>query len=733
MDLIYFIKVLFRKKWIIMGIALLAVIAAFFFKLSSKELYVSMAQYSTGFTAEKVRLTDGSAGVDMYAADVKFSNVIETFKSPRVINSIGYKLLLHDLQNPDKAYRKLAKKQVESDLYKKVNKDTAIQRIQDALLQNRQLASATTSERELIEYFELYGYDYESLLNYMVIERVGRTDYLDIYFRSENPFLSALVVNAMGQEFLNYYKSLSSQRTEESAEGIKKIVTTQQSKIDSLSKRLYSEKVRQGSIDPVSLSTSAMETVKELETKLAEEKSKQNEHANRKKYLTERLAQLEAGNTGTTVSSDEIIRLTNKKNSLVAELARKGGNDPALEQQINDLRSEINIKSSKVGNSNNAAKAKDIADLKIAISEEDALLMAANSTIADYSSRIRKYTGLANTAPVGSDVTISAIQSKLDLENAQLGMVMEKYTQAEGLVRDDPTTNFIQTGIGQPAIGPESKKTLLTMIVAGMSMGFLSAVIFLLMEVFDPRVKTPSIFRRHVKIPLINTINKVSMKHASEQEIVMNDYEGKKYGKEILFKNNIRKLRFELIKGTDKAFLFTSTQNGSGKSTVIDALAISLVMSKKKVLVIDLNFNNNSITRKYNPSVLIQQIAGKLNLGTSLSNQSIWSKTEVEGLCVIGCESGNITPSEALYNLDFKAFVEKLKEHFDFILIEGAALNHFADSQELALYVDAVLTIFSANNIFSSADEKSVKFISALGSKNKGTILNAVQLENINY
>ena len=733
MDLIYFLKVLFRKKWIILALSFLAIVAAFFFKLSKQELYVSQAQYSTGFTAEKVRMIDGSAGVDMYAADVKFSNVIETFKSPRVINAIGYKLLLHDMQDSNKAYRTITKKQKESDLFKAVNKDSAKVKIQDALNHNRQLSSATTNDRILIEYFQLYGYDYESLMDALTIERVGRTDYLDIYFRSENPYLSAVVVNAMGQEFLNYYRGLSSQRTEESAEGIKKIVTAQQSRIDSLGKKLYNEKVKQGSIDPVSLSTSAMETVKELETKLAEEKSKQNEHLNRKKYLQDRLNVLEAGSNSGSVSSEEIIRLTNKKNDLVAELARKGGDDAALERQINDLRTEINIKSSRVGGGNNAAKNKEIIDTKMAISEEDALLQAANSTIADYTSRIRKYTGMANTAPVGSDVIISGMQSQLDLELAQLGIMKDKFTQAEGLVKDDPTTNFIQTGIGQPAIGPESKKTLLTMIVAGMSMFFLSSVIFLLMEVFDPRVKTPSIFKKHIKLPLVNTLNRIPLKAASEQEIVLNDYTGKKYTREVLFKNNMRKLRFELLKSTDKVYLFTSTQQGVGKSTVIDALAASLVMSNKNVLIIDLNFGNNSITRKYNPGTLIQKIAGKLNLGTSLSNQKIWSKTNMEGLSVIGCESGNLTPSEALHNVDIALFLEKLKEHFDFILIEGAALNDFADSQELAVYADAVFTIFSANDALSAADEKSVKFIATLGSKSKGIVLNNVLKENINY
>lgn len=718
-----------------MGLSFFAVVAAFFILLNKKELYLSQAQYSTGFTAEKVRLVDGTSGIDIYTADVKFNNAIETFKSPKVITMISYKLLLHDLTNPDKAYRKLSQKNAQSDLARAVNKDTAIRKLQQMITQNTLLGSETSADKALIEYFKLWGYDYDTMLKNMVIERVGRTDYLDIRFWSENPNLSALVVNSMGQEFLNYYKSLSSQRTEENAEGIKKIVSAQQERVDSLGKRLYSEKMKQGSIDPVSLSTSAMETVKELETRLAEEKSKQNEHLNRRKYLTERLNNLQAGNTGGVAGSskEEIVRLTNRKNDLVAQLAAKGGSDAIIEKQIADLRAEINSKSSSGGNKNSAGRQKEIDNLSMQISEEEALLNAANSTIADYTSRIRKYTGMANAAPVGSDVMIQGIQSKLAIENAQLGIVMEKYSQAEGLVRDDPTTNFIQTAVGQPALGPESKKTMITMAVSGMSMFFLSSVIFLLLEIFDPRVKTPTLFRKQVPMNLVNILNAAPLRKASAQEIILNDYEGKKYAREVLFKNNIRKLRYELLNSPHKIFLFTSTQERAGKTTVLEALASSLVLSKKKVLIIDLNFAHNSITTTHNPAVLIQDIASKIKYDKPLNTQNLWSNSEQQGLSVIGCEPGNFTPSEILYNIDIDAFFNLLKDEFDFILLEGAALNDFADSRELATYAEEVYTVFSANAPVGHADEKSIKFLTSLGAKNKGTVLNNVLKENINF
>ena len=74
-----------------------------------------------------------------------------------------------------------------------------------------------------------------------------------------------------------------------------------------------------------------------------------------------------------------------------------------------------------------------------------------------------------------------------------------------------------------------------------------------------------------------------------------------------------------------------------------------------------------------------------------------------------------------------------LKDEFDFILIEGAALNDYADSQELASFAEEVFTVFSASSSISHADDKSIKFIATLGEKNKGTILNNVLKENINF
>ena len=724
MEVLYFLKVLYRKKWIILGLSLLAAILTLLLIIKKQPLYVSTAQYSTGFTTEKLRLADGSSAIDIYTIEVKFDNVIATITSPQVINYVGYSLLLHDLTDTANAFTKLGPKQMQTPYYREMQPDTAKRILLNKLAKNELLKSDVHKERVLIEYFKLYGYDYKSIMQNLMVHRVDRTDYLDISYQSTNPELAAVVVNKVGDEFLNYYKTLNSKRTSESAENINSMIDNQQRKVDSLNKLLINEKISQGSFDPLSRSSTAMETVSSLESKLADEKGKYNEHSNRVVYLKARLNSLSAGSNSGTNNNAEVVRLTKQKDDLTKELARKGGNDPVLQQQISDLRAEIVLKSNS---GSSKSKSKDEIDkITREINEEEAMMNAAASTISDYTASIRKYSGMTNVS-VGSDVKMDVIRSQLDIENKQLISVKDKYTQVQGLSKDDPTVNFIQTRVGQPAPEPQSKNTLISGILSGFAVFFLLSVLFIFLEIFDSSIKLPSVFGKLTKMKTASILNALKFKKHSASNIMLGQAKPTR-GNE-LFKNNIRKLRFELLNSSKSIFLFTSTQPHTGKSTVLEALASSLLLSNKKVLVLDLNFSHNTLTEKYSSRVFIEDFAGSRGINPAQIKNA---QTEHEGLYVIGCKGGNTTPSEELHNLDMKAFLDSLKQEFDFVLIEGAAMNNYADSKEIAVYAEGVFTVFAADNRLSPTDYSALKYITENSAKNFGAILNKVNTDNIN-
>src|SRR5437763_11760078 len=111
--------------------------------------------------------------------------------------------MLHDLGSAD-AFRGLTKKDQESPFYKSLNIEQAKQIYQSKLDNMTMLTSYKPDEKKLLELLNLYEYDYKSLIKKLTIYQLQHTDFLQIDFTSENPELSAFVVNNIYDQFLRY-------------------------------------------------------------------------------------------------------------------------------------------------------------------------------------------------------------------------------------------------------------------------------------------------------------------------------------------------------------------------------------------------------------------------------------------------------------------------------------------------------------------------------------------------
>jgi succinoglycan biosynthesis transport protein ExoP len=92
MDLMYLVYSLLRRKWIIIFSTITGLVAGAVFLFLQPKSYVSFAQYSTGFTMQQKVKIKQEESFNIYEIDMRFNNVIETFKSPTVIGIISYKL-----------------------------------------------------------------------------------------------------------------------------------------------------------------------------------------------------------------------------------------------------------------------------------------------------------------------------------------------------------------------------------------------------------------------------------------------------------------------------------------------------------------------------------------------------------------------------------------------------------------------------------------------------------------
>lgn len=736
----FLLNALLRKKWVITVCTLAGIGAGILFTLTKKKLYLSAAQYSTGFTMkQQVRLSDESAS-GVFEVDQRFKNVIETFKSPVVIAMLSYDLMLHDLAEKTTPFKLLDQKEKLKPAYTEGMAD--INKTRQLLLEKKAakdlLKAYNADEKKVYELIKLYGYDNETLLNTLTVDRIAGTDYLNILFRSENPEMSAYVVNTLGDEFIRFYSSLSIRRTEESAGRLDTLAQKKKLEIDSLNKTLQIYKASFGTPDVMDNAKGSLEIVRELNTQKFEAESELNKlqaDLNSVNTQLENIRNLPSNqsNAGGGGNNSEYVNLLNKNRELAAEMSRKpGGFDAELDAQMKVNQKKIQqISVSKVGGTDagdSRRKKDELLNQKISLENK---IRGQQTTIGSLNSQISQYQVRSKTG-AGADVRERDLVSKIDMASKQYELMLNKLQGAED-INLAPDINFKQTLLGQPAIKPESSNRKLTIGLSAFAALLLSALFVIILDFVDHSLRSPSVFNKVVKLKLLSVVNNASFKSKNiEDYFSPNLPSDQRAGSNNQMVEAMRKLRYEIEESGKKIILFTSTKPKEGKSMIIEALAHSFSTSKKRVLLIDTNFSNNTLTDKFNAKPLLEQFSSNGDRDITVKLIDITSGTSIPNCDIIGCNEGNFSPAEILPKNNLLEHLASITSRYDFVLMEGAALNEQADTKELAKYAEVIIPVFSARSAIKPADMESIKFLKTQQEKVIGAVLNNVEKENVN-
>jgi uncharacterized protein involved in exopolysaccharide biosynthesis/Mrp family chromosome partitioning ATPase len=725
MDVIYFIKALLKRKWWIIISTVAALVLSFFFTMDSAKLYRSNSQMSTGFTVnDDVKLRDEN--VNLFEADVKFNNVVETFTSPTVIGLLCYDLMLHDLTSP-KPFTVLTDKQRHTPEYTRFNRAQALTILRSKLDSLQTLTSYQPEERKLLEYMSLYKYDYESIRKHLTVGRLQRTDYIDIGFASENPELSAYVVNQVIKLFLRYYRSLRSERSVENIGTFEELVAQKKQELDQKVEALRNYKASEGLLNVEAASGNELGLISQFERALVDEKSNLNIINSSLQTVN---SQLSHAGQGQVVydnnNNNDIVSIRRQINQMNDEYMRSGSTDAALAEKIKTQRQQLQKLLSAAPTTTTVNKTVTREELQQRKAQLEADQRASMLNIASLESKIRSLRGSVGSY-ANKEANVSSLRQEVDLAQEEYNKLKEKLNTALDS-RTAASDNFRQTLQGQPAFRPESSKRMKIMGLAGMSVFLLSTLSVLFLEFFDRSIKSPSLFEKNVDLKLISTINhadlhKYSIPQVLQSKVGEDDVTVKRQN---TFRELLRKLRFEVENSNKKIFLFTSTESQQGKTTLVQALAYSLSLSNKRVLIIDTNFCNNDLTVQLDAKPTLETFSLLPNEVSLEKVREIVTTYSVEGIEVIGCKGGDYTPSEILPRHHLLNYLPQLKAYYDYVLLEGAPLNDYTDSKELVAYVDSVIVVFSSRLSMKQNDKESIQFLQSLNGKMLGAVLNNV-------
>lgn len=751
MNFYYILNLIKKRLWLLIIVPIIGATCGFLVLSTLPAKYKSTAQVATGITTdESVKLTDERFNIGKM--NQEFNNLIEKMSSEQVVTLVSYELILHDLKsdNPYRAIDYDKSEKFSSPTEKE--KEELIEEFEQKLQDMEMLSSYDLKEKRLIEFLKLHKYNSFSLKESgLTIRRLRNTDYIVVDFESESPLLAAFVVNNLCDEFIRYNRQVSSSMSDESVGLLSKLVREKKDILDQKNALLSNFKRNNQVLNQKLESDLKLSQISDQEIK------KQDEEAN-VRALKLSIAKTRSKLTKQTTSvnnTSKVLELRGRINKLNQLYVEGGSNDDQLFQTIINLREELQIEMAKLDEGDDQSNDKaffedqlETYQLELSIAESN--LDRINNSLYNLKSQISNL----NTKESSLDV----LNSEVEMASKEYNSALNKYNeyQNKSLVSGN-TIRVIKKA--QPALEPESAHTIILTGLGGAASFFICIVVLVLLEFVDLRIKTADSFRKMTKLKLAGSINLIANKRLQLNHIFSDNSTSHEM---VMFKQLLRKIRFELESLKIQSVLITSTKEGEGKTFFIISLAYSLSLIKKRILIIDTNFKNNDLTKLLlvdgeSPKRLKEgnEIKGYLINGSSKRSEknskkkaeptmmsgnnedndnfddNIIFKTAHENIDIIGSNTSANSPMEILAGRDFTSMLEVFKRSYDYILMEGASLNDFPDTKELVEYADVLIPVFSAESVIKQVDKESISYLKHLNGKLSGAILNKVSSENL--
>jgi len=231
------------------------------------------------------------------------------------------------------------------------------------------------------------------------------------------------------------------------------------------------------------------------------------------------------------------------------------------------------------------------------------------------------------------------------------------------------------------SVEPVSPKTLLILLLAFVLSLGVPILILYIMDSLNDKIVDKTELQKLLKVPYLGSI----AKNKDVNKIVMADDKNSPVAE--MFRSIRTHLQFTLEGTKSPVILVTSTIAGEGKTFTTINMALSFAMMKKKVVLVDLDLRNPMVddylhlTKDKGVSLFLSDTSN--DLSDIIVPSGIHSC-----LSVISAGSVLSNPDELLMSSRLDDLIGRLKEEFDYIIIDSAPVGVVSDTYLLNRLVD---------------------------------------------
>ena len=276
--------------------------------------------------------------------------------------------------------------------------------------------------------------------------------------------------------------------------------------------------------------------------------------------------------------------------------------NPNIKKQIDGLRNQLDqeiratanesVNGKMPSSKDLATKGTDLWERKINTEVE---LELAKQSVQSVDKEIDRLKGQISHY-VEKEANISSIDREIAMLSEEYLSLSEKLNAAEMSAKSSHRNNSLQViESARPPDKPEASQRTILAGFAGATTFTLCMLFVLLLAYIDNSLTTTAQYERMIKgVPLLQHINKIDVSRFDIETIFKSATNDKGYE---AYKQFLRNLRFDIESTNAKNWLITSTQAKQGKTLTLVGLAYALFLNNKRVLIIDTNFKNNTLSQ----------------------------------------------------------------------------------------------------------------------------------------
>lgn len=715
MELAKFIKLLIKRKWLILGLPLIMVVITFYLVRNMADTYNSHGRMSTGLVdkSQQVLTTDGFQESKINS---DFANLMEMMRLNKVYDQISFRLMIHDLTDSVPFKPK-------SKMLKELNLEAikhAVEVYKKHYHTREPLNGYIPDENGMIQLIKSMGYNYDALSKGIGVYRPNNSDFIDVTYDSENPNLSAFVTNTLLEEFIAYYTEYVKNNQQKTVNFLDTLLRQKESEMNRLKGLLKNYKIQNRVLNlneqakSLYNQLSNFETMKQLAEKdvaaytgaLKNIEDKFN--PNERKYFE-----------ATMVPINQQIASTKQFLLNLSDEYIKSNYDEKIKRKIDSAKNVATLQIQQATDRyivNPLAAKENLVLQKVKLELDNDIAKFSLATLIEELVRLNKKFDLL----VPHEAVIQNYESAIDVASKEYLDAQFRYNKSS--LESSLAISLRQIEFAVPGPASPTKKMILVIMSGLVSFILVLLGLFIVFYLDDSLSavneladKTNQIVLGY--IPLL-TSSVVQLKSLWE----------KPFNDDLRlqnFKEMLRSCRFEIETemGKSKILMVNSLCHGEGKTLFSMSLAYAYLMTRKRVLLIDGNFANPTISHVTGTEFFLEDFLS--------GEASLPSFRPITEILVMGTKGGDTSLLEINTAENIESKLESLKDAFDIIIIEAQGLNSFNKSKEWVQFSEKVLTVFESGGKINFKKKQNVLYLNGLEGKFIGWILNRDQNETL--